>query len=571
MLPAHYPTVTGCSGISRRLDQQDLSYKWRSDIFRANIQLPNPNRPGMGDAGKHKPYRSLPIRAGELIAVVARLLRSALEKVRAIPWLPRIPITYKYAISIGFVILVSMSVLGLGILNRQTRLLRAQTYDFGKTVSNQMAGSARDPILADDLLGLELLVTNLRSNTSVLGAAVLSADGDTLVSSGATPLNTAEPYQTPRREAVEQDQQIIEWYDPAGGEGNRDVVTFVSPSRYRDITVGWVMVTFSRAYLNESLQASVRVIVAATVVMILFGIVLSIFIGRRLSRPIHHLIDASRAMSKGDYQYRFTERRKDEFGQLMTSINEMADGILQKAEVEKIFSRYVSPTVAREVLSNLEEVRIGGKHVQASVLFADIVGFTQLSEQLEPNEVADLLNSYFTYIAHITALHNGIVDKYIGDCAMLVFGVPEEDPDHCFHAIACAVTIQKLAEKLSEQRSEEGLVTVQFRIGINTGWMLAGNMGSSERMQYTVVGNSVNLASRLYSVAGPGQIVITEETKEHPGLEDRIVVEKHELIHLRGKSEPVNSYIVKDVKPSYRKVMDKDIVSILKQVVASSS
>ncbi len=548
-----------------------VQYGQNTQLTKVNGQVPHSNGPGMTDTDRNTFFRSLLIRAGELIKVAARLLWPALRKSRTIPLLTRIPITYKYSFSIGFVILILMSALGLGILNRQTRLLRAQTYDFGQTVADQMAGSATDPILADEGWRLGPLVTTLRSNASVLGAAVLSADGDTLASSGAIPHYTAEPIEMSNREAGEQDQPYIEWYDPAGGEGNRDVVTFVSPSLYGDIAVGWIMVTFSRAYLNESLQSSVRVIVAATIVMILFGIGLSIFIGRRLSRPIHQLMDASRALSKGDIQYRFTEKRRDEFGQLMSSINTMADGILQKTEVEKIFSRYVSPTVAQEILSNLAEVRIGGKHVQASVLFADIVGFTRLSEQLEPNEVADLLNSYFTHIAHIAALHHGIVDKYIGDCAMLLFGAPEEDPDHCFHAIDCAITIQKLAKKLNEQRSEEGRVTVQFRIGINTGWMLAGNMGSSERMQYTVVGDSVNLASRLHSAAGPGQIVITEETKKHPDLAERIMVKKHDLIHLRGKSEPVNSYIVKSIRPAYRTIGDKEIVSILKQVVASNS
>jgi adenylate cyclase len=163
--------------------------------------------------------------------------------------------------------------------------------------------------------------------------------------------------------------------------------------------------------------------------------------------------------------------------------------------------------------------------------------------------VSNLLNDYFTLIAEAANRLNGHVDKYMGDCAMLVFGVPEteDNRDHCFDAVACAVLIHRVVDALNAQRRRRNLVTLQFRIGVNSGSMLAGNMGSAERMEYTVVGDSVNLASRLSSAAGPGEVIIGEEL--NAGLEGagRIVSETQGTIRLRGKKEPVTIYRVIDV------------------------
>src|SRR5690606_36658815 len=128
-----------------------------------------------------------------------------------------------------------------------------------------------------------------------------------------------------------------------------------------------------------------------------------------------------------------------------------------------------------------------------------IVGFTGMAEGMNPEEVANLLNRYFAQIVIACEMNQGMVDKYIGDCAMLVFGVPQADPEHFFHVITCALAIQRLVTMENEQRETRGQAPVRFRLGLNSGSMLAGNMGAHERMEYTVVGDSVNLASRLGS------------------------------------------------------------------------
>jgi adenylate cyclase len=214
-------------------------------------------------------------------------------------------------------------------------------------------------------------------------------------------------------------------------------------------------------------------------------------------------------------------------------------------------------------MANLDQIKLGGKHVNGSVLFADIVGFTSLSEQLPADEVASLLNEYFTYISMATDLYHGTIDKYMGDCAMIVFGVPDEDPDNKFHAVACAVMIQQLVNRLNAIRIKNNKVAIHFRIGVNSGTMLAGNMGSSQRMQFTVVGETVNLASRLHTVAGADQVIITEHLYKSRNIQSRIQAYSHKSIKLRGIAEPVSTYIVTNLAAGYQSTIDAQITEIL--------
>jgi len=245
----------------------------------------------------------------------------------------------------------------------------------------------------------------------------------------------------------------------------------------------------------------------------------------------------------------------------------MADGLLEKTQVENAFSRYVSKSIAKEIMGNLEHVKLGGRHVEASVLFADIVGFTELSEMHPAEKITSILNDYFSYISLASKIYQGTIDKYMGDCVMIVFGAPEEDNLHKLHSIYCAVMIHKLFERINEIRINNGKLVVSvvsFRIGINSGTMLAGNLGSTERMQYTVVGESVNLASRLQHIAKGNQIIISREFYNDPDIQWRLTAKKHKTIKFKGIKEEITTYIVKDVIALYQEQMDEQINEILR-------
>ncbi len=484
-------------------------------------------------------------------------------------WIPRrIPIAIKLALSIALLIVSGMSLLGFTILENQKAIMTEQVITMGTTVSTQVADSAKEMVMSDDTLGLQTLVNNLVDRHHILGAVIVSDKGLPLASGGTIPGVYTIDYQ---RKKVQQLHQVsqFEWGWNLNAENPDLLVTFVSPIHFKDLLAGHAMVTFSKNAMVQSLQQSKHVIIMTTAFMTIIAIILAFMMSRHLSKPIYSLVDASKAIGEGNYRFRISERRNDEIGELAHAFNHMADGLLKKSQVEEVFSRYVSTSVARKIMENLDEVELGGKHVNATVLFADIVGFTSLSENLPPKDVASLLNEYFSYISCISELYHGHIDKFMGDCAMAVFGVPEHDSDHSFHAISCAVMIQKLVTRLNETRLKKDMLPVHFRIGINSGNMVAGNLGSSDRMEYTVIGDPVNLASRLSSVAGSDQIVIMDELHNKENIKDRIIAQKHEIIRIRGKQKPVSTYLVEDIKASFKEHMDDTIGEILKKYNAS--
>jgi adenylate cyclase len=492
-------------------------------------------------------FRSLTSHAGDSVREVPKLVRK-----RQLP--ERIPIAIKLALTFTILIGIGMITLGFLVGSNQTALLEEQIDKFGNTLVSQMVETAREPLLANDHLDLELITNSMHQDSNIEGAAVFNDERVQVVKTGAVP-------PSPPNELFTGKRAIYEWGTP-----QQAMISYISPIVFRDVVVGYALLTFDHSVMNKAKEDTVTVVVSSILLMLLAAIAASLYLGKRLTRPIDQMMLASRAFSEGKFDYRITESRNDELGVLMQSLNRMGEGLLRKEQVEKIFSRYVSPQVARQAIADLErveELELGGRHVEASVLFADIVGFTSLSETLSPQEISSLLNLYFSHIARAVHFCGGHIDKYMGDCAMIVFGVPEECDNHSFKAMACAWMILELVSEMNKRRRKQQLVPVEFRVGVNSGTMLAGNMGSTERMEYTVVGDSVNLASRLSHAGNPGEAILTEQMLRGKRVETRIATARHGRIQLRGKKEPVSIYQIIDILDPFREAMREEIVRII--------
>lgn len=477
-------------------------------------------------------------------------------------WLPRqIPIAFKLSLIISALITLGMIVLGSVVITNQKQLLQQQIDAHGHSVASQLAEAAKEPILADDALSLSVLTSNLNSDNKIKGTAVIDIQGNILAQSGMVPLESGieDIHARPLRDTH---TYSFDWHYRDKNNQSHMLVSYIQPVYFQDVRTGYVLITFSSDALDLALQDSVRAVTAATILMIILAVIVSFVMSKRLSRPIDNLMHASKAINEGKLNFRIKERRNDEIGELIDSFNNMADGLLQKNQVERAFSRYVSSNVAKQVLENLDNVELGGKHVMGSVLFADIVGYTDISEKLTPQAIAEMLNEYFSYISEAAKIFHGTIDKFMGDCAMIVFGITENDEDHCFNALACAVLIQRIINRISSKRIARGEFPVQFRLGVNSGEMLAGNMGSTDRMEFTVVGDSVNLASRLCTFANPGQIIIHGQIYEQNNIKDRIIAQEHEPIRLRSKPEPVPTYLVTDVAEPYQLMMERHLLEL---------
>lgn len=213
----------------------------------------------------------------------------------------------------------------------------------------------------------------------------------------------------------------------------------------------------------------------------------------------------------------------------------------EKLFIKTIFKQYVTSEVVDELLRDPSKLALGGQKRTVTILFTDIRNFTRLSEQIAPEEAVELLNSYFEEMVQIIYRHEGTLDKYLGDGMMVIFGAPVEQPDSALRAVRCALEMQAVSIEFSRTRRTKGMVSIDgIGIGINTGDVVVGNIGSQKHKEYTIIGDAVNLASRIVSIALVNQVLVSEST--FSALADRLEVKKKETVKLKGKSEPVDIY-----------------------------
>jgi adenylate cyclase len=223
--------------------------------------------------------------------------------------------------------------------------------------------------------------------------------------------------------------------------------------------------------------------------------------------------------------------------------SQLSDRIRREALVRANFQRYFSPDLARQIAEHGEEVKLGGDKRPVVIMFTDIRGFTPMSEKMEPDDVAQLLREYFTEMVEIVFRHGGTLDKFIGDAIMALWGAPFSMEDDADKALAAAIEMQQALAELNQHWEESGKPHVNIGIGINFGEVFAGNVGSEQRLEYTVLGDAVNTASRLCSKAANGEIMISEPFYRR--LKKAPEVEAREPIPLKGKSKPVANYLAK--------------------------
>lgn len=213
-----------------------------------------------------------------------------------------------------------------------------------------------------------------------------------------------------------------------------------------------------------------------------------------------------------------------------------------KKELRGTFSKYVSPSIVDEILKDPENLELGGKKQNMTVLFSDIRGFTTISEMLDPKALSELLNSYLTPMTELVFEHKGTLDKYMGDAIMAFFGAPVQYPDHAAHACRCALSHIKKLKELQIQYEKKGLPQIDIGIGINTGEMSVGNMGSETVRSYTVMGDAVNLGSRLEGINKEygTRIIISEFT--YKDVKDSFICREIDWVRVKGKNKPVKIF-----------------------------
>jgi class 3 adenylate cyclase len=258
-----------------------------------------------------------------------------------------------------------------------------------------------------------------------------------------------------------------------------------------------------------------RTLVLAGLFALALAGLLGAVLARGLARPVRALMRATGRVARGDYDADVPVETGDELGALARSFNEMTQGLRLKERYRGVLDKVVSPEVADELMRG--GVELGGENREITVLFADIRGFTPLTVGMEPQAVIRLLNDSMAVLSAAVDAEGGVVDKYVGDMIMAVFGAPLRQDDHAVRALRAALRMRAGMAALNAARHGRGEAPIRIGVGVNSGTAVAGNMGSPARLNYTVLGECVNLASRLCGAAEPDQILASFATVRAAG------------------------------------------------------
>lgn len=440
----------------------------------------------------------------------------------------RLSIKIKFSFLIFSLILLLMGSTSLVILNQVEKSLLNEIKLRGEMLARNIALNSEDPLATNDDLYLVRLCTGAMENEGVVYTFVLDEE-----------------------KIIRAHNDISLMTKKYGGRLTefsgiyRVTAPIVLASRKK---IGEVHVGLNLEGLRSTIKRIQIIIVLITLAGLVIGIVGAFSLSGYLTTPIKSLVGGVLEIAKGNFDQRIRPRSKDEIGDLTYAFNRMAQSLKEKELIKGAFRRYVSHQVADEIFKDPDKyiLALKGERKRVTVLFADIRGFTPLSERLPPEEVVEMLNETLAEMTTVIFKYEGTIDKFIGDCIMAVFGAPIAHRDDVSRALKAAIEIQEGLIKDNVERIRRRKEPIMVGIGINVGEVVVGNIGSKERLDYTVIGDSVNLASRLQEFARGGEIIISDmvynEVKDHFEFDPPVSV------RVRGKAEPVNVYNVRGIK-----------------------
>lgn len=325
----------------------------------------------------------------------------------------------------------------------------------------------------------------------------------------------------------------------------RLLITFLVVTLWPMVTL--VVLSLQRARLlltAEDPQAVLRNLVTMEafilVVSLLVSISVALFVTRSITRPIQVLQEGMHGVEQGDLKVKLPVLSTDELGYLTGGFNQMVSGLRQGERMRTLLNLYVTPEVARAAIE--QGAHLGGSQVECSVLFSDIRDFTGLSERLSPMDLIETLNRYMTRMVAVVMQSGGMVNKFGGDSLLAVFGTPlNPAADHAARAVKTALEMQQALIEFNQQQRSRGAPELRIGIGVATGAVVAGNVGGQDRIEYTVIGDTVNLAARLQEKSKELglMMVLHGDTYAQACNVLELPVGEHQIIEVRGRQQPV--------------------------------
>jgi adenylate cyclase len=467
----------------------------------------------------------------------------------------RVPVFWQMLLAITIVLCLSAGILWAYVQLNFNDLMQKQTDTFANTISQQAANSAAEMLMADDYLALSSMIENLvRASDNILSISIQDDANNTV----ALALN-------PTLELALESPGTLKTHINSEHSSS----DYLADIMFHEVKAGTIQLSIDNSAISESLSTTLQALGIILIGIVFLAISSSIFIAKKLTRSLKQLQATTEQVALGNLYPTLPKAHNNEVGDLIKSFEHMLQGLRDKKSIEKKFNSFISKDIAKDILSDLNQQKKPLKRVNGSVLFVDIVGFTQLSESQSPQKIADILNQYYSLLHQVSKLYWGSVDNYIGDGAMLTFGVHANNPKHTINAISAAKVFIRLTKALNQQRLKNELPKLHFRLGMNCGDMLAGAIGDEERMQFTISGDVVNVAARLCDLATPNKLMISECVYQHSACHELLITEPSENINIKGKTNPINCFTVVGLVPQFNRLLmqqENELIAMQKYV-----
>ncbi len=455
---------------------------------------------------------------------------------------PKIPIWLKIFVALTIIIVATIFTISYVNLNRQKMHLYKQTVDFGTVSLNYIVNSAKIPLIEDNVLRLNEIIKDATSVEGVVYAIIVDQKNTIKAHTDINQIGTEFDDFDDFSAHTALNKSRVTHFDHIMPSGMK-VLNISRPIEFQGRRLGHVHVGVSINFIEELIDQERSSIILMTSLLLMGSIIVALFYGVRFTRPISQLVVATQMISDGDYHYKVNMPRKDELGTLAVAFNRMSDELYTKSLVQKAFGKYVGANVLDMIITKPESTWIDGNKSEATIVFIDIRGFSSYFELKEPEDIIKELNKYFEIATKSIREFDGYIDKFIGDAVLGIFGGVKPREGHMEKAVRAALHMK---EGFIRESSGGSQLLASIGIGINTGTVFSGSVGSDVRMEYTVIGDSVNVASRLSDLAGPGEIIISKTIYEN--LKDLIEAEALPPQKIKGKIKPVEVYRVLSLK-----------------------
>jgi len=332
----------------------------------------------------------------------------------------------------------------------------------------------------------------------------------------------------------------LEGWTPAAGTngtvwvGGKRFLAVRSEPPFSELTPVVFLADMSK--VDEARRSAILMGAGGFLVALLIASLVSVLVSRGISKPVEQLMDAAHKIAAGDYKVKVDVGTADEIGRLAGAFNEMTEGLRKRQE---IMDKTLSKDVAEEFLKGTD--RRPDRRI-VTIVFMDIRGYTSGTEGMDPGDVVVLLNELMDLLSGAIVRNGGIVNKFLGDGLMAMFGAPKPLDGHALKAVRAGLEMQKWMERWNDRRIARGLPSFYSGIGINTGIAMCGRVGAQDRMEYTLIGEEVNLASRICGKAAPKQVLVTKQTWDQ--VKEQIKGRELEPVSVKGLSYPIKVYEV---------------------------